>query len=308
MCLPMNLDEPTALVELFRAAPPEGSIADIVKTFDSFDHRVFGVQELTQIFNAHRDRWLFLPDVSPRIFVDFLMQRFHLTYVTLAARSHNTEFQKFLWRKPTALEVAASMRPKAYLCHSSAAFIHGLLPELPQNLHVNYEQSAKGASGGELTQEGLDRAFRGKQRESTFAFKYEGHTFYLLSGKNTRSLEVGLHDVAEGYKVRATNIERTLIDITVRPTYVGGVDQVLSAYRAAKGRISAKKLSTTLEKLDYMYPYHQAIGFYLERAGYTESEYRRFKDYDLRFDFYLAYSMKKKSFDEQWRIYYPSEM
>ncbi len=200
------------------------------------------------------------------------------------------------------------MRPASYLCHSSAAFVHGLLPELPAILYVNYEQSDKPRPSRGLTQENLDRAFRGKQRESTFAFQYGSHTFYLLSGKNTRQLEVGLHPMVGNHKVRATNLERTLIDIAVRPTYVGGVEQVLFAYRAAKGRISIATLAKTLQKLDYVYPYHQAIGFYLERAGYAESDYRRFKEYEVKFDFYLAYNMKKKALDTNWRIYHPSGM
>jgi hypothetical protein len=46
---------PTALVELFRAAPPPAVLEDIVEVFDTCDRRVFGIQELTKIFNEHRD-------------------------------------------------------------------------------------------------------------------------------------------------------------------------------------------------------------------------------------------------------------
>ena len=37
-------------------------------------------------------------------------------------------------------------------------------------------------------------------------------------------------------KIRLTNIERTLIDIAVRPVYSGGVFEVLKAYRLAKDK------------------------------------------------------------------------
>ena len=40
----------------------------------------------------------------------------------------------------------------------------------------------------------------------------------------------------------ATDIERTLIDIIVRPMYAGGVARVLQCYIAAKSLLSPQKL------------------------------------------------------------------
>jgi hypothetical protein len=49
----------------------------------------------------------------------------------------------------------------------------------------------------------------------------------VLSGKHTGGLEVREMPLASGAKVRVTSLERTLIDATVRPGYVGGVASVL---------------------------------------------------------------------------------
>jgi hypothetical protein len=102
-----------------------------------------------------------------------------------------------------------------------------------------------------------------------------------------------------------TEIERTLIDITVRPTYAGGVFQVLNTYRRARNMASIPKLINTLKKLDYVYPYHQAIGFYLDRSGYPRKLTSRLKDLGLDLDFYLAHNMGHKQYDDGWRIYHP---
>lgn len=105
--------------------------------------------------------------------------------------------------------------------------------------------------------------------------------------------------------VDATDLERTLIDATVRPAYCGGVAEVLGAYRTAKDRLSVNRLSAYLKRLAYVYPYHQAVGFYLERAGYTAAQLDLLRQMPRDFDFYLANAMKQTDYDDAWRLFYP---
>ncbi len=126
-----------------------------------------------------------------------------------------------------------------------------------------------------------------------------------MSGKYTERLEVGPLPVDTGEEVDVTRIERTLVDIAVRPDYAGGIYQVLEAYRTAKDRISVNTLIAILKKLDYVYPYHQSIGFYMDRAGYDESRTKRLLALGTSLDFYLTYGIKDRKYDPKWRLFFP---
>jgi len=56
----------------------------------------------------------------------------------------------------------------------------------------------------------------------------------MIAGKNTNRL--GVEEIAgpASETIPVTNLERTLIDIVVRPAYAGGTSQLLKAYRTAK--------------------------------------------------------------------------
>lgn len=98
----------------------------------------------------------------------------------------------------------------------------------------------------------------------------------------------------ENIPLPVTGIERTLIDITVRPAYAGGVFQVFEAFKTAKDRVSVNVLIATLKKMKYVYPYHQAIGFYLEKAGYAEKLWSKLLAMGTDYNFYLAHHLPKK--------------
>ncbi len=204
--------------------------------------------------------------------------------------------------KPTPYHFAVSLRSEAYLSHSSAVHILGLTQQQPKVIYVNKEQSPKRESEEPILQESIDRAFSRPQRRSNYIFKIDGIQIVLISGKSTGNVGVITDKIVD---LPLTCLERTLIDITVRPRYAGGVFQVSQAYKEAVSNINYSYLLELLSKVNYRYPYHQAIGFYLERANADKDIIKRIKDIGIKLNFYLDYSMANPQFDKSWRVFYP---
>jgi hypothetical protein len=267
---------------------------------------VFSLPLLKQALRPMRVEWQIPQGMSESALHNLVLERTDLTVVTLTAEDHpGLSHTRYVWGAASPYEVALSLYSKAYLSHGTAVFLHGLNEQIPATIHVNHEQSAKPRPGATLQQEALNLAFSRRQRQSTLAFRYRDWRIVVVSGKQTGRLEVTTVAAPTGEQVEVTKVERTLIDIAVRPAYAGGVFKVLEAYRAAKDRVSVSVLLATLKKLDYVYPYHQAIGFYMQRAGFSEKQYGRFRELGLTFDFYLAHDLREPAYDAYWRLFHP---
>jgi hypothetical protein len=212
---------------------------------------------------------------------------------------------RYTWGTVSPWLLAQSLRDGSYLSHGSAVHLHGLTDQNPRTVFTNREQSVKPSSATTITQEALDRAFEREQRQTRFIFRTADWRYVLLNGKNSGGLEVGTLTGPSGETLQVTKLERTLIDIVVRPAYAGGIYQVLEAFKGARDRVSTNVLLATLRRLGHAYPYQQAIGFYMERAGYPEQSLKLVERLGTPFDFYLNYGVGKAAYSSRWRLFHP---
>ena len=279
---------------------------DINYFFDCQNKKVYRTYEIRDIFYQNRETWQLAKSIRFNKFLDYLVRNTCFEKVVLTFPSKKEIM--YSWGNVSIFEIALSIKSDSYFTHHTAMLFHGLTNRSFRVVYVNHEQAPKRSSSDSLVQERIDAAFKKAPRVSRNKAKFKDNTILLINGMHTGRYGVITTLGENNEHIRLTNVERTLIDISVRPVYSGGVHQVLNAYKLARDKVSIELLVSTLKKIGYIYPYHQIIGFYMERTGlYREKELMRFNELGIVFDFYLTHGMRKISYSKRWHLYYPIE-
>ncbi|MBL7705005.1 MAG: hypothetical protein JNM21_05590 [Taibaiella sp.] len=305
----------------------------INKLFQNSRRRVFSKKQIEEVFIEYRRLWNLADSMNLNKFIDSCINAGILNEVILVPKapeqlhmlkvkevmfyggnfmppSKEASDKKVLYTvgRVNVFELALNIKNRSFLSHFSAVYLNGLTSQIPKMVYVSSEQSLRRPSlkpAAKLIQSNIDKAFAKPQRKSNNIFVYEDYSFLLHDGMFTD--RTGIYTRAED-GLTLTNLERTLIDIAVRPEYAGGVDAVLNAYRNAKDRVSLNKLAAYLTNINFVYPYWQVIGFYLHHAGYESSRLKIFKEHVSEYFFYLTYEIFNPDFDREWQIWYPKRL
>jgi predicted transcriptional regulator of viral defense system len=279
--------------------------------FSENPYETFTPKEISN-WIAERQKERVLPKTwTIKAIIDELVAGSWLRQISLTSDLYDSK-TRFATNAATAFRIGLSLRNGSYLSHSSAAYLNSLIEEEPSAIYVNKEQAAK-KTNVSLSQESIDRAFTRLPRSSKYCFwhmenKPNPIQFVILSGKNTQDLGVEWKEHPKAGRIRVSNLERTLIDIAVRPHYSGGLQSVLRVYGRSKPHVDLKRLVYYLRELKYSYPYHQAIGFLMTKAGFERTQYQELRKLGFQFRFYLAHGIKDALFDSEWNVYYPQDL
>jgi hypothetical protein len=274
-------------------------------TIDATGIQIWKVQELKRFLRA-QDSINFIFSSTSLTADDLIKYLTEYSYLQKIKFKTPRIENLFLWRSVSKFAIFPALRPDGYYTHQTALHIHGL-GQLLDVIYFNHEQPIRPTSGV-LEQSRIDNAFSKGQRLTSARTNYDGIEYWLLNGKQTGRYGVTTMKTSDNIEVPVTDLERTLVDITVRPAYAGGVNNVLRAYQLAQPKLSIQKLADTIRALKYVYPYHQSIGFYIDAAGvYDEQDSRLFLNFGpFQYDFYLDYKMINPYYSEKWKLYYPT--
>lgn len=279
---------------------------DIVAFFDAHPKRILKLKEIAAILSHERGFWRLAQRTNTQQFIRFLIENGKLKQLDFPFPYRSET--RYVWGDVPLLEVLLTLKKDAYFSHYTAVRMHGLTEQVPKTIYLNHEQRPQ-PQNPHLEQGRIAAAFSRRPRVSQNAIDFGDVRVCMVNGMHTNQLGVVDEEVSyDGdtkVRVRLTNIERTLIDITVRPAYSGGVFEVQKAFRLAKDQVSVNALAAMLRKLKYVYPYHQAIGYYLERAGYKSSLLDLLRSFPMDYDFYLAHEMGETEYVEGWRLFVP---
>lgn len=263
---------------------------------------VLKLNELDKILSENRYYWKLPFATTTSDLILFLNKHIKIEVKTLNFPNRSYEFYFIGDKEMDSREIAMKLSKKGYLSHYSAAYFHDLTENIVKSLYVNTEQTKKEKRERSLNQQNIKMALDKPARSSNNYTYFNGQKIYLLNGQYTDNL-----GVAEAGGFLVTNIERTLIDIAVRPHYSGGIHEVLNIYKTSKGLFSVNRLVSYLKKIGFTYPYHQSIGFLLQCSGHKESSLDLLKNFPIEYDFYLTHNMKDPKYSKTWKLYYPKE-
>jgi hypothetical protein len=278
---------------------------DIVAYFDTHGH-VLKITEIAAILTEERVGWRLAQRTTTQQFIKFLIENSKLKRLDFPF-PYRADV-RYVWGDVPLLEVLLTLKKDAYFSHYTAMRMHGLTEQVPQTIYLNHEQRPQ-PQNPHLEQGRIAAAFSRRPRVSQNSIDFDKVRICMVNGMHANQLgvvnEQVSYDTDAKVNVRVTNIERTLIDIAVRPIYSGGIFEVQKAFLLAKNQVSVNALAAMLQKLKYVYPYHQAIGFYLERAGYKSSMLDLLRRFPTDYDFYLAHEMGETDYIKDWRLYVP---
>lgn len=150
-----------------------------------------------------------------------------------------------------------------------------------------------------LTQEKINIAFKKDYRRTKSFGKIEDKYVVLLSPKYT-----GNYGVIKYKGVMVSSINRALVEMIVNIQYFKSSQKIIEAFKPIKNKIMLEKVYNVVENFDFIYPYYQCVGFYLEKIGFNKDELKSFTHKISTYDFYTEKNLSSYSYDEFWKMYY----
>lgn len=154
-------------------------------------------------------------------------------------------------------------------------------------------------SSKNITQEAIDKAFSNKPRKTKAYNTIYNYNIVMLESNNTQGVGIINYN---GYKV--SSINRAFVEIISNIQYSKTPYDVIKEFRQLKDKLDINEIFKIIEKFDFIYPYYQLAGYYLEKIGFLKEELSRFFNNKTNLIFYTMKNKTNYDLDEYWGIKY----
>jgi hypothetical protein len=150
-----------------------------------------------------------------------------------------------------------------------------------------------------LEQKDIDSAFSKNPKRTNAYDKLGEYLIILLETNNTSSYEIIKY---KEYNISSVN--RAFVEIISNVHYFQSTNHVIKLFKEIKDELDLGKIYNVIEKFNFIYPYYQLAGFYLESIGFEKKELHKFYEKKTDLKFYTEKNREKYSFDTYWNIYF----
>lgn len=153
----------------------------------------------------------------------------------------------------------------------------------------------------ELTQEKIDNAFSKPYRRTQAIGKFHGYNIALIEANRTGRNEF---EVIEYNEFKVSSINRAFVEIISSVGYMKSATDIIKTFIPLKDKLDLDRVFKVIKKFDFVYPYYQLAGYYLERIGFSKTELKKFHKELSEFDFYTQKAQEHYEYDAYWKIYH----
>lgn len=269
---------------------------DILKTIQAYEF--LSQEQLKEILEQLKDKSLVSSSLSYNSFLLKLIDK-GLIQKSITIRGHIKTRYTFS-QDFNIYDFCNSLEKNSFFSMSTALNIQALSDFREEYIFVSKERSTKIEQGNvTLTQENIDNAFSKKPRRTNAYDKIDNHVVVLLEANKTDTFEVIEYN---GYRVSSVN--RAFVEMITNVQYLQSSETIIEVFTKIKEKLNLDTIYTIIEKFDFIYPYFQLAGFYLEQIGLLKAELIKFYDKKSKLNFYTQKNKNHYEFDEYWKVYY----
>ncbi|RZV19014.1 hypothetical protein [Aliarcobacter butzleri] len=258
--------------------------------------RFFSINDITSILDELKEKNLVSNSLTQN---DFYLKLLNDGLVAHTITIRDIEKIRYTLNKEFNIyDFVYSLEKNGFFSMFTSLNIQGLTNFRDNFIFISKERRKRvNFNSKDITQEAIDKAFTNKPRRTKAHDTIYNYNVVILESNNTQ--EIGIIKYKD-YK--SSSINRAFVEIISNIQYSKTPDDVIYEFKNLKDKLDINEIFNIIEKFDFVYPYYQLAGYYLEKIGYLKEELSKFFNKKTDLIFYTIKNKEKYTLDEYWGI------